>query len=127
MLLRDTHALPWRANGSSALSPHAARAIDDAGNRCVVSSATAWELATKYRLGRLAEAERLLSAYAHTLASMELEQLAISSEHALLAGSLDGQHGDPFDRILAAQALIEGAVIVTKDPAFAQFGVVTLW
>lgn len=126
-LLLDTHTLLWRANGSPLLSARASQAIDDPTNRCLVSSASAWELATKFRLGRLAEAETLLARYQPTLQQMGLEELPVSGAHGLLAGSFDGIHRDPFDRMLAAQALVEGAVLVTKDPAFTDFPVRTLW
>lgn len=126
-LLLDTHTLLWRANGSPLLSARASAAIDDPSNRCLVSSASAWELATKFRLGRLAEAETLLARYQPTLQQMGLEELPVSGAHGLLAGSFDGTHRDPFDRMLAAQALVEGAVLVTKDPAFTDFPVRTLW
>ena len=125
--LLDTHTLLWRANGSPLLSNPAAEAIDDPTNRCLVSAASAWELATKFRLGRLTEAETLLNRYQPTLQQLGLEELAISGQHGLLAGSFDGHHRDPFDRMLAAQALSEGAVLITKDPAFAEFPVRTLW
>jgi PIN domain nuclease of toxin-antitoxin system len=127
ILLLDTHTFLWMATGSPRLPERAKSAISDPVNRGLLSAASAWELATKYRLGRLDEANSVLPSYATVRDLLELEELPISTTHALLAGSLDGEHGDPFDRIIAAQALVEGAVVITKDPAFERFGVVTLW
>ena len=92
-----------------------------------VSAASAWELATKVRAGKWAEAADI----AHTLGEVILERnfsaLAVTVEHGALAGFLPGAHRDPFDRMLAAQAIMEQMPLVTADPAFRHFDVEVLW
>lgn len=126
-LLLDTHTFLWRAVGSARLSARAAQAIDDRANEVFVSAASAWEVSTKTRLGKLPEGTQVLLRFAATIADLYAEQLPMSVEHSLLAGSFGIEHRDPFDRMLAAQAATEGALLVTADPAFADFPVTTLW
>lgn len=109
------------------LSSVAGDIISDPSTTLVVSSASAWEIATKYRLGRLDGADPVVHGYEAHLERLGAEELPIRSEHALLAGSLDGEHRDPFDRVLAAQALIETIPIVTGDDAISDLGAPTLW
>jgi PIN domain nuclease of toxin-antitoxin system len=126
-LLLDTHAFLWRAVGSVRLSQRAVRALDDRANEVFVSAASAWEIATKTRLGKLPEGEQVMLRFVATIADLQSAQLPMSIEHSLLAGSFSMEHRDPFDRMLAAQAAIEGALLVTADPAFVDFPVTTLW
>jgi PIN domain nuclease of toxin-antitoxin system len=93
----------------------------------LVSAASAWELAVKVRLGKLPEASRLTLRLAESLAEQNFKNLPISLEHGRLGGLLPGAHRDPFDRVLAAQALLDDLVLVTNDAAFSTFGVKTLW
>ena len=110
------------------LGENAARAIEDAGQTLVVSAASAWEIATKQRLGRLPQADGIVATYTRNLKRLGAESLPITDEHALLAGRLDWDHRDPFDRVLAAQAMIESLTLVTTDTAFAGLpGLRTLW
>lgn len=101
--------------------------LDDPANTALVSAASAWEVATKHRIGKLPEGAAIAMAFAQTVRELRFEALPITIEHALAAGAFDVDHRDPFDRMLAAQSAIEGAVIVTLDSAFASFGVQTLW
>ncbi len=126
-LLLDTHALVWWLNDDRRLSTAANAAISAGDNICLVSAASAWEVATKVRKGRWPEAEELFKEYVAALRENDLVSLQITEEHALLAGSFDVDHKDPIDRILAAQAQTEAAVLVSVDPAFARFNVQTLW
>ena len=126
-LLLDTHALLWAVADPTALSERACALLSDAGNTLLVSSASAWEVATKHRLGRLPEAEVLLSSFKVQLERLRAEELSISTRHALTAGSFSGEHRDPFDRILAAQALHEGVPLLSADAAFAAFPIETVW
>lgn len=126
-LLLDTHTFLWRAVGSARLSARASRAIDDRKNEVFVSAASAWEVSTKTRLGKLPEGAQILLRFIATIHDLRAEQLAMSVEHSLLAGSFAVEHRDPFDRMLAAQAATEGAVLITADSAFADFPVTTLW
>jgi PIN domain nuclease of toxin-antitoxin system len=126
-ILLDTHTLLWWMVGDVRLSPKARAAVGAESSEVFVSAASVWELATKVRLGKLPEAARLTHRLAESLAEQNFKPLAIAVEHGRLGGLLPGQHRDPFDRVLAAQALIEDLPIVTNDAAFAGFGVKTLW
>ncbi len=126
-LLLDTHTFIWRAVGSSHLSRRASRAIDDRSNTILVSAASAWEVATKHRLGKMPDGEPIVLRFGATINDLLAEPLPMSVEHSLLAGQFPSSHRDPFDCMLAAQAAVEGAVLVTADPAFADFPVTTYW
>lgn len=127
-LLLDTHTLLWALAQPTSLSIRASALIRDTANSAFVSAASAWELATKHRLGRLPQAEAIVTGYAAHLAILGAEELPIRSSHALLAGGFRLEHRDPFDRMLAAQALIEGLALVSDDLAFQAFsGLETIW
>ncbi len=127
-LLLDTHTLLWALAEPRRLSGRAAELITAPTNVVMVSAASAWEIATKYRLGRLPGAGSIVDGFAAHLAMLRAEELPIRSVHALQAGSFDVQHRDPFDRMLAAQAVVEGVPLVTNDSAFAAFPALkTLW
>ncbi len=126
-VLLDTHVLLWALMEPKRLSARVREVLQDPANTILVSAASAWEIATKHRLGRLPQAESVVVGYRRHLATLMASELAISSEHALLAGGLPGDHRDPFDRMLTAQALTEGVPLVTDDPAFTAFHVATLW
>jgi PIN domain nuclease of toxin-antitoxin system len=124
-VLLDTHALIWWANGSRSLSARARRLLEHDATTVIVSAATAWEIATKVRLGRLVwSTDQSVEGYC---AAQRFALLPVSFAHAERAGSWTGAHGDPFDRMLAAQCHIERVPLVTSDTAFAAFGIETLW
>lgn len=125
-LLLDTHSLIWWLLGSDRLTTRAAAAIAEADPVCV-SASSAWEIATKVRIGKLPDMAERMAGYRRDLQREGFRSLAIDQRHALCAGALPGRHGDPFDRILAAQALVEGLTVVTRDPAIANFGCKVLW
>jgi PIN domain nuclease of toxin-antitoxin system len=126
-LILDTHAFLWRATASPRLSRTADDAISLATNEVFVSAASAWEISTKHRIGKLPAGEAILARLSETIRELRLTELPISIAHGRLAGSFEMEHRDPFDRMLAAQAAIEGAALVTLDAAFAGFPVSTLW
>ena len=127
-ILLDTHALLWALAEPARLSSRAADVIRDSRNTILVSAVSAWEIATKHRLGKLAGAEPIISAYIAHLQTLRAEQLPITTEHALKAGGLEVEHRDPFDRMLAAQSLLEGVPLLTNDRAFQLFGdLETIW
>ncbi|MGQ9553151.1 MAG: type II toxin-antitoxin system VapC family toxin [Anaerolineae bacterium] len=126
-LLLDTHALLWALMEPEKLSAQARALIEEPANTLLVSAASAWEIANKHRLGRLPEAEAVVRGFRRHLAVLQVIELPISIEHALLAGSLPGEHRDPFNRMLAAQALIEGVPLLTIDPIFTTFRVPVTW
>jgi len=126
-LLLDTHTLYWRAIDSPRLSRRAAAALDDPANDIVVSSVSIFELSLKNRQGKLPAGDTLLTSIASVMEQLRFGSLPLTIQHGLTAGSFAQVHRDPFDRMLAAQALVEGATLVTTDPAFADFPVHTLW
>ncbi|MEH3048238.1 type II toxin-antitoxin system VapC family toxin [Sphingomonas adhaesiva] len=125
--LLDTHALLWWWLDDAALPERTRRVIEDAGNEVFVSAATGWEIAMKVRRGKLAAIEDRMPRFEQAIADDGFRPLAVSMTHGLRAGALPGIHSDPFDRILAAQALVEGLVLVTRDRAILDFGCETLW
>ncbi len=126
-LLLDTHAFLWWLAGSRRLSEPARRAIEDEANDVLISAASAWEITTKHRLGKLPEADAVALDVSGTLASQSFEELSISVDDAARAGRLPGPHRDPFDRVLAAQALARDLVVVSTDPVFDRYAVRRLW
>ena len=120
-LLLDTHALLWALAEPDRLSARAADLIRSPTNVVFVSAASAWEIATKHRIGRLPGAGPILAGFTAHLATLRAEELPISAVHALRAGSFVVDHRDPFDRMLAAQAVVEGVALLTDDPAFSAF------
>lgn len=126
-VLLDTHVVLWSLVSPNKLSRRARSLIEDPKNARVVSAASAWEIATKFRLGKLAEAEDIVRNYAEHLKTLLAEELSVTSGHALTAGLWDTPHRDPFDRLLAAQSLIEGIAIVTNDAAMGTFAVQRIW
>ena len=125
--LLDTHAFLWWIADSGRLSTTAYRAIENEGNELFISAASAWEITTKYRLGKLPKAESAAFDVAGIIAGQGFEELAISVADAERAGQLPGPHRDPFDRMLAAQALNRDLALVSVDVAFDQYGVQRLW
>src|SRR5579883_251168 len=126
-LLLDTHALIWALLKGGPLSERARDAIVDPGNEVFVSSASAWEIATKHRLGKLPEAKNVANHLPAQIKVARFTILPISLDHALAAGRLRGPHKDPFDRMLIAQAEIEHLEVVSIDPVFRRYGVAVLW
>ena len=126
-LLLDTHAFLWWLEGNRRLSGTARRAIEDAANDMVVSAVSAWEITTKHRVGKLPHAEAVARNVAGAIASQGFEELAISVADAERAGRLPGPHRDPFDRLLAAQALARNLVVVSVDRVFDRYGVNRMW
>lgn len=126
-LLLDTHALLWWFTDDARLSVGARQAIADSDNVVHVSAASAWEIATKQRIGKLEGVPDAVSRYVELIEADGFRHLPISHLHALRAGSWDVAHRDPFDRILAAQSALERMLLVSRDPAFALFELETLW
>lgn len=126
-LLLDTHALVWWLNESPKLSGPARAAITDPANSVFVSAATAWELATKVRLGRFPEARKLIEEFHELLTAEEFETLEVTTHHGLYAGRIAGDRSDPFDRMIAAQAMTGDLQVVTVDAAIATLGATTVW
>ena len=126
-LLLDTHTLVWWFDGNQRMPEHVRILIDADDASVFVSAASAWELTTKYRLGKMPEAVALVAGFFDFIASCEFEPLPVTVEHGHRAGLLAGAHKDPFDRMLAAQAIIEDMGLVTADPALAGLGARVVW
>lgn len=125
--LLDTHTLLWAAYRRDLLSTIALELLQDAGNEFLVSAASAWEIATKHRLGKLPHAQALVGNFIPTITAAGYLLLPISVEHALRAGFLPGDHRDPFDRILAAQSIHEDIPLLSNDRELDVFGVRRRW
>ena len=126
-LLLDTHAVLWWLQGDEALSRRARDAIADDASEVFVSAASAMEITTKYRIGKLPRAARLARGFEEMLDSQGFTPLPISLRHAQVAGLLAIPHKDPFDRLLIAQAQIETLTLVSNEALFDGFGVMRLW
>ncbi|HEU0051947.1 MAG TPA: type II toxin-antitoxin system VapC family toxin [Longimicrobium sp.] len=126
-LLLDTHAFLWWLAGDARLPPRAREAIADAANEVYVSAASAWEVATKARLGKLPEAARIAHDFESYIQSQQFLSLSISVEHGQRAGLLAGEHRDPFDRMLVAQSQAENMVLVSNEEIFDSMGATRLW
>lgn len=116
--LLDTHTLLWALTDPSRLGRRANATISDRFSELVVSAASAWEIATKHRIGRLPQADGLIAGYTRHLDRLGVARMPITEEHSLLSGGLDWSHRDPFDRMLAAQAMLESITLITDDNAF---------
>ncbi len=126
-ILLDTHACIWMIVESRRLSLRAKAAIEDLDNEVFVSAATGWEITTKHRIGKLPEVERFVYDFAATLKQMGFQPLPVSMDHATRAGLLVGEHKDPFDRMLIAQALAEDLPLVSNDAVFDAYLVRRIW
>jgi PIN domain nuclease of toxin-antitoxin system len=125
--LLDTHTLVWWWTDNRRLPKAARDVIADPDNSVFVSAATAWEIATKYRLGKWPEVERLVADFEALLLQSRFTGMSVSIAHARLAGTLAGEHRDPFDRMLIAQARLESAMLITGDAIFRRFRVPVVW
>ncbi|MGL4744696.1 MAG: type II toxin-antitoxin system VapC family toxin [Dermatophilaceae bacterium] len=125
--LLDTHAFVWAIADLDRLGPAVMDVLESDAD-VHVSAVTAWELATKTRFGKLPDGEQFVDGFGEHCRRLLARRLPISDGHALLAGRLEWEHRDPFDRALAAQCLTEGLTLVTRDRAFADVAdLATLW
>lgn len=125
--LLDTHTLLWCFNEDPSLSSRARRLIEDGSNEILVSAASAWEIATKVRLGKLPTGEQLVGQFEYFLNQLGFDGLPILVSHAIRAGALTGEHRDPFDRMLISQAQAENLPIVSNDRIFDRYHVPRIW
>ena len=126
-LLLDTHTFLWWVDGGSRLTPKSRAAIARASNECLVSMATAWEIAIKQSLGKLKLPTSLERFFPQQLATNGFVLLGIELRHATRVASLPFHHRDPFDRLLAAQAIEETLIVVSADPIFGKYGIARMW
>ena len=126
-LLLDTHTFLWWLSGSERLSTPARRAIANETNEILVSAASAWEITTKHRLGKLSGGELIAQDVRSGISGQGFAELGITVRDASRAGGLSGPLRDPFDRMLIAQALIHDLVLVSNESVFDRYGVRRLW
>lgn len=126
-LLLDTHTLLWWFEGNPALSRRMRAALSEDGNTIFVSAATAWEIATKIRLGRLPFAELLAADLSGYIDAQGFTEMPVTVRHGQRAGALPDLHRDPFDRMLIAQSLIEDCRLVSNEQLFDRYGVERFW
>ena len=126
-LLLDTHAIVWWFSGNQRLPSKARQAISDRTNDTFVSTASAFEIATKFRLGKMPSVAALANDFRNRIAGDGFDELPVTHEHAIRAGSLPGPHRDPFDRLLIAQAITDDLILVSNESLFDSYGVRRLW
>ena len=126
-ILLDTHALVWWLYTPSKLSQRAGSMIADPMNEVLASPASAFEIALKYRVGKWPEVAALALGFSEIVAAQRMTIIAVTASHASTAGSLPGAHRDPFDRMLAAQSMLEAAPILTVDLMIGELGATILW
>jgi PIN domain nuclease of toxin-antitoxin system len=126
-VLLDTHTLIWASLSRASLSHNAAVIIADPANEILVSVASAWEIATKVRLGKFPDAAPFERRFLEAVDEAGYILLPIEAETALRAGRFTAAHGDPFDRIIAAQALALDIPVISLDAKLDQFGVRRIW
>ena len=126
-LLMDTHAFLWWVVNDRKLSQAARRAIADDDNDVLVSAVSAWEIATKHRIGKLPEAESLVGNIIGAVDDQGFDGLSITVEEAARAGALAGPLRDPFDRMLIAQASLRNLVVISNESLFDEYGVQRIW
>ena len=123
----DTHALLWWYSDDPALPKSCRKLIAQPDNSIFVSAVSAWEIATRFRLGKLSSASDLVQDFGGYLEREKFLSLSVSYDHGVRAGMLAGPHQDPFDRMLIAQAEIEKLFIVSNERIFDQYGVRRVW
>ena len=126
-VLLDTSDLIWATLSPASLSNATRELIADEANEVLVSAASAWEIATKVRIGKLPGAEWLERDYLDVMNDAGYTLVDIDTESALRAGRLVGTHRDPFDRMIAAQALAKDIPVLSPDPHLDQFGIRRIW
>jgi PIN domain nuclease of toxin-antitoxin system len=126
-VLLDTHVLLWAILSPASLTRKASKIIANSANTILVSAASAWEIATKVRLGRLPGAERLEAEFLEAMEGSGYELVPIRAEVALRAGRFRSEHRDPFDRVIAAQALQDDIPVLSSDEKLDTFLVQRIW
>ena len=126
-LLLDTHVLIWIVQNSPKIPQRVELLVKSTANQVFVSAATAWEIATKVKAGKLPFDRPFLADFDASITALAFTPLPMTAAHTVAAGLLAGAHKDPFDRVLAAQAQLEQLTIMTRDPALALLGAQVAW
>ncbi len=125
--LLDTNVVLWATLDPRLLTRAATAVLEDEANTLLVSAASAWEIATKVRIGKLDIAMRLEKHFVANIVKAGYTLVSLTPEIALRAGRLEGKHRDPFDRMIAAHALAEDIPVISADSALDCFGVRRIW
>ena len=123
----DTCSLLWWWSIPERLTPRVRAIIGDPGTSVYISVASAWEIATKYRIGKLPSGERIMSEWEHRMTVDRFQEIGITTLHAFRAGTFPGPHRDPFDRMIAAQSMLERVPVVTPDKQIETLGAERIW
>ncbi len=126
-VLLDTHALLWFLSGNSRMSDYARRVTADPDNEALLSAGSLWETTIKASLGKLTLDEPFEEVIPDKLAAERIEVLPIEMQYLAALRRLPFHHRDPFDRLIIAQALVEGVPVVTRDAVFESYGVEVIW
>lgn len=126
-LIVDTHVVIWAVDDPTRLSPAATWALEDPANRLLLSAGSLWETAIKVGLNKLVLTMPYALWMTRAVADLELTVLAVTIEYADAQAALPDHHRDPFDRLIVAQALVEGVAIVSADATFDAYGVRRVW
>ena len=126
-VLLDTHTFLWALLEPDKLSVTSRNCLEDLDTELIVNAASAWDIATKYRIGKLSSAEVVIEQFEFALIQLQAREMPISRHHSLRAGLYSVAHRDPFDRILAAQSELEQLPLLTNDSAFDLFSIKTIW
>ena len=126
-LLLDTHTLLWAVDDYDQISPLAHAALASAGNNLFISTATVWEVAIKVGVNKLSLSLPFRDWMIQSLSDLSLSIIPLNVEHADVLSSLPMHHRDPFDRVLVAQAMVDGIPLVSCDAAFDSYGINRIW
>ena len=126
-VLLDTHTLLWFLTDDARLGRRALALISSDDNEVLVSVASLWEIAIKHALGKLPLDRPFAETFPAQLVTNKIDLLPISTAHLARLVDLPHRHRDPFDRLIVAQALVEGVPLLTRDGALARYGVETVW
>lgn len=126
-VLLDTHAFLWAVMQPGELSPKVRKLLENPATDIAVSAASAWEIATKFRLGKLPSAAPIVADIDDVARRLGARWLAVNQRHAIRAGRYSQAHKDPFDRMLAAQSELENLPLVSKDRALRKFRIELVW
>lgn len=125
--LLDTHTLIWWLLDLSQLKTTGRTILSSQDSDVFVSAGSVWEIATKWRIGKLREIVDPQVQIPDLMRRNGFHSLPVTDAHAMRAGLLEGEHRDPFDRIIAAQALCEEMIVISRDPKIAAFGCAVMW